>query len=423
MLTPDKLRFNKVNTGRDEDRVYVLFSESREHRRFFWLQEPDADGDEAKVKRLRDMLKRPPALRRGGLGGLGGLGGMPDGMSLMQAMAAGSRRPGRGGLRPAIASGVAGGAGPASLSQLDPEQAALVEELLAAAGGGMGEAAMAELLGMGGGAGMHGGDTSAAAPSPAPAPAPASGASSSSSSSSPMTAADSGDVTAPAAPAPAPAPSSSPSPAAEAEGHEDDGDEPMEDDDGVEGMHDDDDEDDNGGMTEEDLAAFATHMEGMPPQVQAMLMQQMLASRVERTAPLSFIVNPDEALAVATSTTAISASLAELLPEGQRDSAGLEAAVRSPQLAQALRSLTGALSTDNFETIFANFGLDPRDGADLMARGDAVGAFLAALQAKADREVAAAGAATAAAAASSSSSSAGGAGTGGGDGDKPATRD
>jgi hypothetical protein len=165
----------------------------------------------------------------------------------------------------------------------------------------------------------------------------------------------------------------------------------MGEDDGMEGDEGDDEGVDLMDLSQEDLAQLAAHTEGMPPELQAMLIQQMLASRAERSAPLSHIINADDALAVATASDSVAAGLAAELPEGQQDPSHLEAAIRSPQLAQALRSLTGALSTDNFETIFANFGLDPAAGADLMARGDAVGAFLAALQAKADADVAAAG--------------------------------
>ena len=57
----------------------------------------------------------------------------------------------------------------------------------------------------------------------------------------------------------------------------------------------------------------------------------------------------------------------------------------SPEFQNALGSLTSALQTNNFNTVFANFGLDPMDGAEQMARGDGVGAFVRALEARARR--------------------------------------
>jgi hypothetical protein len=86
--------------------------------------------------------------------------------------------------------------------------------------------------------------------------------------------------------------------------------------------------------------------------------------------------------------------------------------LRSPQLQQALGSLTSALQSDNFETVFANFNLQPADGAEAINVGDgvfcafrgwfdyyfqvcvcacvlaAVRAFLLAIQAQVDREAA-----------------------------------
>lgn len=59
--------------------------------------------------------------------------------------------------------------------------------------------------------------------------------------------------------------------------------------------------------------------------------------------------------------------------------------ITSPQLRAAVGSLSGALGTENLNSVFANFGLNPVDGSDEMARGDGAGAFLSALQAAVDR--------------------------------------
>ena len=61
--------------------------------------------------------------------------------------------------------------------------------------------------------------------------------------------------------------------------------------------------------------------------------------------------------------------------------------LRAPQLSAAMRSLSSALMSEgNFNSIFANFGLNPTDGMAQLTQGNGIGAFLDALQAKADRE-------------------------------------
>ena len=73
------------------------------------------------------------------------------------------------------------------------------------------------------------------------------------------------------------------------------------------------------------------------------------------------------------------------LPEGQRDLAGLRANIHSPQFSQTLGRLTAALQSENYKTIFANFNLNATDGATQLNQGNAVAAFLAALEAQAGR--------------------------------------
>lgn len=79
---------------------------------------------------------------------------------------------------------------------------------------------------------------------------------------------------------------------------------------------------------------------------------------------------------------AVKARLIELLPEGQRTEEKLMENIRSPQVAQCLKSLTAALcddeggSMDSFNSILANFQLDPSDGALSMAVGNPIQAFL-----------------------------------------------
>ncbi|KAL7527635.1 hypothetical protein ACHAXR_002055 [Thalassiosira sp. AJA248-18] len=74
--------------------------------------------------------------------------------------------------------------------------------------------------------------------------------------------------------------------------------------------------------------------------------------------------------------------LVALLPEGQRTESQLRENIRSPQVAQCLQRLTSALVDDgdggggSFNSIIANFQLDPVDGAAAMAGGNPIEAFL-----------------------------------------------
>jgi hypothetical protein len=70
--------------------------------------------------------------------------------------------------------------------------------------------------------------------------------------------------------------------------------------------------------------------------------------------------------------------LTALLPEGQRTSEQLRENIRSPQVAQALQRLTSALVDDSssFNSIIANFQLNPEDGAAAQLAGNPIEAFL-----------------------------------------------
>jgi 26S proteasome regulatory subunit N13 len=77
--------------------------------------------------------------------------------------------------------------------------------------------------------------------------------------------------------------------------------------------------------------------------------------------------------------------LLQFLPEGQQTEEELRQTISCPQMQQSLRSLTGALLSDNYNAVLANFGLNPADGSEALLQGDPVRAFLLALQAQADR--------------------------------------
>jgi len=79
-------------------------------------------------------------------------------------------------------------------------------------------------------------------------------------------------------------------------------------------------------------------------------------------------------------------TLVSLLPEGRQNMEELRLTFRSPQLRQTLVQLSKALNSENINMVIANFGLDARAGAHLLQIGDGIGAFLAALEAEAERE-------------------------------------
>ena len=80
------------------------------------------------------------------------------------------------------------------------------------------------------------------------------------------------------------------------------------------------------------------------------------------------------------------ASLLQFLPEDQRTQQHLEETLRSPQFRQSLTTLSSALQSDNFNNVMMNFNIDPAPGMQHLLRNDAIGAFIAALQATVDAQ-------------------------------------
>ena len=78
------------------------------------------------------------------------------------------------------------------------------------------------------------------------------------------------------------------------------------------------------------------------------------------------------------SDSEVTARLVALLPEGQQTEDKLRENIRSPQVAQCLQRLQSALADDagSFNSIIANFQLDASDGAEAMAAGNPIEAFL-----------------------------------------------
>eukprot|EP00501_MAST-03F_sp_TOSAG23-6_P000046 GSMAST32.ASY1.ANO1.47.1 assembled CDS len=105
----------------------------------------------------------------------------------------------------------------------------------------------------------------------------------------------------------------------------------------------------------------------------------------EEPVPLQDILrHPD--VTTSLQTPEMQNELVSLLPEGLQTTEELENSLRTPQLQQAVGRLSGALQSSNINTVMVNFNLDPAAGADHLARGDGVGAFIAAVQQQADAE-------------------------------------
>ena len=73
LVFPGDQTFTKVDTGRPDDRVYLLsFKDTSSRRLFFWMQEPDASKDEERVanfnRLMNDSSSHVNPLRAGMLG-------------------------------------------------------------------------------------------------------------------------------------------------------------------------------------------------------------------------------------------------------------------------------------------------------------------------------------------------------------------
>ncbi len=136
-----------------------------------------------------------------------------------------------------------------------------------------------------------------------------------------------------------------------------------------------------GQLTQADLQRAMMNLAGMAQQQQQ-----------QQAVPLTEVVNADEVLRSGMlRDPAVQEQLVPLLAEGQQTPEQLEAIMRSPQLRSTLASLTGALQTDNFNSIMSNFGLDASRGMEALAAGNNIEAFLQALLALQQQPPAASG--------------------------------
>jgi len=105
------------------------------------------------------------------------------------------------------------------------------------------------------------------------------------------------------------------------------------------------------------------------------------------TPPLSRIVTGDSIMDLLSETPEeVQEVLITLLPEGRQTAEELLMTLRSPQMRQTLVQLSKALSSESHHLVVANLGLDPRDGERFLLFGDGIGAFIAAIEAEAERE-------------------------------------
>lgn len=75
LVFPGDQTLEKVDTGRPNDRVYLLtFRPSASRRFFFWMQEPDGSKDEERVREFNRMMN-DPAAQAGPMRGILGTGG------------------------------------------------------------------------------------------------------------------------------------------------------------------------------------------------------------------------------------------------------------------------------------------------------------------------------------------------------------
>lgn len=268
MVFPGDAKFEKVNTGREGDRVVMLqFSSNASRRFFFWLQHKKDDDDEELTKKVNDAI---------------------NGVSSTE------EAPSTEGENAASAANT--GATPAA------QPAVNMQQLLSA-------------LGL-----------------PEPAPAAATPASSS-------TGAGGGTPGAGLVPSTASGPAAgSGSP---------------------------------GAVTAADLMrALNNASAALPQRSPAVPLQEVVtAEQVDESGVLEDTTTQEQLLPT--------------LPADHQTVEELRATVHSPQYQQTLASLTSALQSENYNSIFANFGLDPAAGAEALARGNGVEAFLAALEAQA----------------------------------------
>ena len=62
IVFPNSVVFKKINTGRAEDRVYLLKWKDENRRVMFWMQDKSADKDEENCKQVNELCNNPAAV-------------------------------------------------------------------------------------------------------------------------------------------------------------------------------------------------------------------------------------------------------------------------------------------------------------------------------------------------------------------------
>ncbi|KAJ0407388.1 hypothetical protein ATCC90586_000095 [Pythium insidiosum] len=353
ILFPDDAAFNKVNTGREGDRVYLLQYKNSSRRFFFWMQHKDASRDEELVKKVNDYMNNAqPAGGDAGRSGAGGAGNVQlDHNAIMQmlgAMGAGGEA-GRGGASAAGAAGVQMAdlqnilqnmGLPASHAASSPTTSAASSSQASQSGAASSTAATTasthadhdmgamdmddmteeELLRLAIEESMRDANpNTVAAPVAAPATAAAAGATPATTSSSPPPSALGGAIT-----------------------------------------------------TEDFQRAMAS-------------LQAMMGQQQPKGISLTKLLSAENVTPLLQDEASITALLPHL-PDGIQNAYELQQTLRSPQFRQSIGSLVSALQTGNYHAVLTNFGLDPAAGASKLTYGDSVGAFLDAIQHWADQQ-------------------------------------
>ncbi|KAL3658775.1 hypothetical protein V7S43_016144 [Phytophthora oleae] len=351
IIFPDDAHFAKVETGRPDDRVYILQYKNSSRRFFFWMQNKDASRDEELVKKVNDCMNNAQAAASSEGGRSSGNNVQLDHNAIMQMLGAmGAGDQGRGG---------AGGSGQAvQMSELQN-----ILQNMGLPAGAQSAASSPATSAVSSQASQNGGGSSAAATTASTQQEhDASGMEvdemdedellrlaieesmrdgGSSNPNAPGASIPSAPTSTPAAPpqvapaTPAPAPPTA-----------------------------------AGTLTTADLQrAMASFQQFAQP----------------KPVSLTKLLSAGNMSAILDDPSAVEA-LVQHLPEGSQTPAELRATLRSPQLRQSIGSLVSALQTGNFNAVMANFGLDPSAGSAKLAFGDGVGALLAAIQAWADQQ-------------------------------------
>uniref|UniRef100_A0AAV1VAA1 Proteasomal ubiquitin receptor ADRM1 n=1 Tax=Peronospora matthiolae TaxID=2874970 RepID=A0AAV1VAA1_9STRA len=373
IIFPDDAHFDKVDTGRPDDRVYILQYKNSSRRFFFWMQNKDASRDEELVKKVNDAMNNAQAASSNDGGRVSGNNVQLDHNAIMQmlgAMSAGDQ--GRGGVS---GGGVGGGGQAVQMSELQnilqnmglpaeaqstassPATSAVSSSQASQNGGGISTAATTaptqhdhdvsgmevdemdedELLRLAIEESMRDGGSTNPDASGDGAAGALSGAAA---------------VSAPVPPEPVALSQFTPTAAVAASAPA-----------GTNVAA-------GGTLTTADLQRAMASFQGLTQPKPVSLTKLLSADNME-----SVLDDP-----------ACVDALLPHLPEGSQTLAELRTTLRSPQLRQSIGSLVSALRSGNSDAVMANFGLDPAAGAAKLAFGDGVGALLAAVQAWADQQ-------------------------------------